>query len=339
MSYRAIVVETLSSSFEEGINKLKVSAVARKPLRKNQVRIAIRAASMNFFDLLQMVGKYQMKPPLPFAPGSEGAGDVIEIGPGVTKFKLGDRVMCGMIVGTLAEEVVLAENQLVKVPSTINYAEAASFPVGYQTAYHGLVTRGETKKGDYVLVTGAAGGMGIAAIQLAKSLGAIVIACASTEEKLQLCKNAGADHVINYTTDKLKPAVAKMTRGHFCDVVYEVVGGDIFHQCVRCMAGMGRLLVVGFAGGEIPKLPINLALVKGFSLVGVRSGAEFMLNPAVLRETNNALISLAEQDLLHPLIIDQVDFDLKEVQRLYKLLANRGARGKLVINIRKPAKI
>jgi NADPH:quinone reductase len=279
-TYRAIQMKEVTKSIEEGIGKLEIVELERAELGEDEVRVGVKASSLNFFDLLILVGKYQYKPEMPFVLGSEAAGEVLETGSKVTKWKIGEEVMVGMVSGGgTAEEIVVHENNLFHKPPQFSFAEAAALPVGFLTGYHGLVQRGDLRAGDYVLITGAAGGMGLSAVQIARRLGATVIAAASSQEKLDRALAAGAHFAVNYATEDLKQRVAEITDGHMADVIYEVVGGKVFKECVRCIASNGRLLVVGFAGGEIPMLPVNLVLIKGFQLVGVRSGAEMALSP------------------------------------------------------------
>jgi len=329
-SYRAVQVQAIAPSIEEGIKNLTIQDVERKPLKASEVRVAIRAAAINYFDLLMLVGKYQSKPTLPFTPGAEGAGDIIEIGPNVKNFKVGDKVMIAMSGSMLAEETVVSELMLIPMPSLLSYQEASGFGVGYCTAYHGLVHRGQLTKGDILMVTGAAGGMGIAAIQVGKALGAQVIACASSKEKLEACLKVGADHVINYTTQDLKSETERITKGKMCNVIYESVGGEAANQALRCVAGQGRFLVIGFASGTIPTIPANIPLIKGFSVVGVRSGAEMRLNPKLTKDMIKELLSLANAGKLTPLVY--ANFPIDKVTEAMSVVANRSVIGKAVVS-------
>merc|ERR1719203_2685427 len=209
-------------------------------------------------------------------------------------------------MGCAAEEVVLRADlfPIFHLPEKVTFSQGAGFSVGYTTGFHALVHRGHLKPGEWLLVTGAGGGMGLMAVELGKALGARVIAAASSDEKLEICKKLGADHVVNYSRQKLKDEVGKITEGKFCDVIYDPVGGDIFDQCVRCVAtgGYARLLVVGFASGTIPKFPINMALIKGFDLVGVRSGAQLGLEPDLAASMMVELQKLVEAGKLSPYI-------------------------------------
>eukprot|EP00004_Rigifila_ramosa_P012287 TRINITY_DN2651_c0_g1_i1.p1 TRINITY_DN2651_c0_g1~~TRINITY_DN2651_c0_g1_i1.p1 ORF type:complete len:328 (-),score=81.48 TRINITY_DN2651_c0_g1_i1:168-1151(-) len=304
----AVVVEALAKSVPEGIAALKLSKVPRPttPLAAGEVRIGVRAASLNFFDLLMLVGKYQHKPPLPYVALTEGAGVVLETGPGVSRLQVGQRVFFGSM-NAAQEELVVGESQVYGLPDTLSFAEGAGFLSGYKTAYHAF-TRGRLQPGEFVLVTGAGGGMGLAAIQIAKLMGGCVIACASDDTKLS--RALGADFTINYAKEKLKETVEKITNGHFCDVIYESVGGEIFDQCVRCVApsGLSRLLVIGFASGQIPSVRANVVLIKGFDVIGVRAGAQLRANPEMNAATEKALFGWAEKGLLKPYVCREFEF-------------------------------
>eukprot|EP00462_Mataza_sp_D1_P021915 CAMPEP_0175145114 /NCGR_PEP_ID=MMETSP0087-20121206/14562_1 /TAXON_ID=136419 /ORGANISM="Unknown Unknown, Strain D1" /LENGTH=342 /DNA_ID=CAMNT_0016429767 /DNA_START=1 /DNA_END=1029 /DNA_ORIENTATION=+ len=339
-TYRGIQLKALSKEIAEGIDALTIENIERKACGPYDVRVAIQAGAVNYFDLLILVGRYQHKPKLPSVMGSEGSGVITEVGSKVKDWKVGDNVMIGMSpAGIMGEEVVLRSAYLLPKPKGFTHPQAAAFYVGYSTAYHGLVQRGKTVAGEWVLVTGAAGGMGAAAIQLAKKLGAKVIACASSQNKLDFCKKIGADHVINYSTEKLKERVMDITDGEGVDVVYEIVGGDIFKQSVRCMAGGGRLLVIGFASGTIPKLAANLALVKGFSLVGVRAGAEMARNPNLVKEMADDLRKWTNdgQTDLVPLV-DHL-YPLKDFKKAYRVLNERKVVGKACVSFASASKL
>src|SRR6187455_1778576 len=234
-----------------------------------EVVVSVKAASLNFPDVLIIQNKYQFKPPLPFSPGSEMSGLVKEVGEGVKGYKPGDRVIAFTTYGAFAEEVKVEASRLVPIPDGMDYNSAAAFMLTYGTSDHALRDRGALKAGETLLVLGAAGGVGLAAIDIGKALGARVIACASSEEKLAVCRSHGADAGINYATEDLRERIKVLTEGRGVDVVYDAVGGPYSEPAFRSLAWRGRLLVVGFAAGEIPKLPLNLALLKGASAVGV----------------------------------------------------------------------
>ena len=240
-----------------------------------EVVVSVKAASVNFPDVLIIQNKYQLKPPLPFSPGSELSGVVKEVGKGVTRVKPGDRVMGFIGHGAFAEEVKTGEAPLLAIPSGMDFVTAAAFTLTYMTSDHALSDRGALRAGETLLVLGAAGGVGLAAVEIGKALGARVIACASSEEKLAVCRAHGADETIDYIHEDLRQRIKEMTEGRGVDVVYDAVGGPFTEPALRSTAWRGRLLVVGFATGEIPKIPLNLALLKGCSIVGVFVG-EFM---------------------------------------------------------------
>src|SRR3954466_2730622 len=237
-----------------------------------EVVVSVKAASVNFPDVLIIQNKYQFKPPLPFSPGSELSGVIKEVGNGVTGFKPGDRVIAFTTYGAFAEEVKTEAGRLLPLPPKMSFEEGAAFLLTYGTSDHALRDRGALKAGETLLVLGAAGGVGLAAIEIGVALGARVIACASSEEKLAVCREHGADATINYASEDLRERVKALTGGRGVDVVYDAVGGAATEPAFRSLAWRGRLLVVGFAAGEIPKLPLNPALLKGAWAVGVFGG-------------------------------------------------------------------
>src|ERR1700716_4510043 len=250
--------------------------------------VSVKAASVNFPDVLMIQNKYQFRPPLPFSPGSELAGVVKEVGAGVSSVRPGDKVMAFTTYGAFAEEVKTDAARLLPIPDGMDFKSAAAFVLTYGTSDHALRDRGALQAGGTLLVLGAAGGVGLAAIEIGKALGARVIACASSEEKLAVCREHGAEGTINYATEDLRERIKALTEGRGVDVVYDAVGGPYSEPAFRSLAWRGRLLVVGFAAGEIPKLPLNLALLKGASIVGAFCGdfssREPKANLAALRE-------------------------------------------------------
>src|SRR5437762_10108380 len=231
--------------------------------------VSVKAASVNFPDVLIIQNKYQFKPPLPFSPGSELAGVVKEVGAGVSSGRPGDKVMAFTTYGAFAEEVKTEAARLLPIPEGMDFKSAAAFVLTYGTSDHALRDRGALRAGETLLVLGAAGGVGLAAIEIGKALGARVIACASSDEKLAVCREHGADGAINYATEDLRNRIKALTGGNGPDVIYDPVGGPYTELALRSIAWRGRLLVVGFAAGEIPKIPLNLTLLKGCSIVGV----------------------------------------------------------------------
>src|SRR5712671_6786338 len=240
---------------------------------KGQVVISIKAAGVNFPDTLIIQNKYQFKPELPFSPGSECAGIVKEVGEGVTRVKQGDAVMALTTFGSFAEEIAVKEAECIPLPEGVDFKLAAGFTLTYGTSYYALKNRAHLKSGETLLILGAAGGVGSAAIELGKLMGARVIACASSSDKLAACKQLGADELINYETEDLRERIKQLTQDKGVDVVYDAVGGKYAEPSVRSMNWSGRYLVVGFAAGDIPKIPLNLTLLKGCSIVGVFWGA------------------------------------------------------------------
>ncbi|GGR38935.1 NADPH:quinone oxidoreductase [Deinococcus ruber] len=236
---------------------------------KGEVRLRVRAAGVNFPDTLIIQGKYQFKPPLPFTPGSEVAGEVEALGEGVERVQVGDRVIAFLNVGGYATHAVAQAAQLIPMPPELSFEQAAAFVLASGTSYHALVDRAQLQAGETLLVLGASGGVGLAAIQIGKALGARVIAAASRDDKLEICRQNGADETINYASEDLRERVKTLTDGKGPNVIYDPVGGDYAEPAFRSIAWGGRYLVVGFAAGDIPRLPLNLPLLKGASLVGV----------------------------------------------------------------------
>jgi NADPH2:quinone reductase len=255
------------------VEELQYIDVPDPVAKKGEVVVDIKACGVNFPDGLLVQGLYQMKPPRPFIPGGEVAGVISQIGEGVSHLKVGMRVIALCMLGGYAEKVACPATHVMPIPDAIPDDEAAALVTAHATAHHALKQRAQIKPGETLLVTGAAGGTGLAAVQIGKLMGAKVIAVCSTQEKLDVAKANGADILINYTDTDLKTAIKEVTDGKGVDVVYECVGGDAFHACSRSMAWNGRLLVVGFASGTIPEFPINLCLVKGYSVVGVFWGS------------------------------------------------------------------
>lgn len=249
---------------------LRLEEVTRAPLAAGQVRVVLHAAGINFPDVLMVAGQYQLKPPLPFTPGVEAAGEVVEVA-GVDGIKAGDRVMVKARFGCYAEEIVVAPEQLAPLPENFDFAQGATFLAAHGTAYHALVDRARIAPGETLLVHGAGGGVGLAAVELGKVLGATVIAAASGEDKLAVAKARGADHLVLYGREPFRDAVKRITDGRGADVVFDPVGGAVFEDSLRCIAWGARLLVVGFTGG-IGLARTNLVLIKGASVLGVRAG-------------------------------------------------------------------
>jgi NADPH2:quinone reductase len=293
------------------------------------VVVSMRAASVNFPDVLIIQNKYQVKPPLPFSPGSEMAGVVKEVGAGVTRVKPGDRVMAVTIYGSFAEEVKTEESRVLQIPSGMDFATAAAFVLAYATSDHALVDRCQLEAGETLLVLGAAGGVGIAAIEIGKILGARVIACASTAEKLAVCRAHGADETINYNTEDLRERVKALTEGRGVDVVYDAVGGSYTEPALRSIAWRGRLLVVGFAAGDIPRIPLNLTLLKGCSIVGVFWGDFARREPERYAARLEQLGAWFREGKLQPHVSETLP--LERAADALNMMAARQVKGKIVL--------
>jgi NADPH2:quinone reductase len=294
------------------------------------VRIAVKASGVNFPDILMTEGKYQVKPDLPFIPGLEVAGDVIECGAGVDHLHIGARVLAfARFGGGHAEQIVLPAEIVTSIPPSMDYVTAAAFFVAYGTAHFALAHRGGLQAGETVLVLGAAGGVGLAAIEVAKMLGARVIAAAGSEQKLALARAHGADETINYRSDNLRDQVLALTDQNGVDVVFDPVGGDAFSQSVRCIGWQGRILVVGFASGDIPKVATNMILVKNFSVVGVVFGEHSFRYPSDSRQRMMALLAAYDAAKLTPKVMQT--FPLDDAQEALGMLGSRQVMGKLVL--------
>ncbi len=293
------------------------------------VEIEVKAAGLNFPDLLLTYGKYQFKPEPPFIPGGEGAGVVTRVGPGVTYVKPGDRAAFTMINGAFAEKVVVPEATVVKVPDAVSFDVAAATLLTYLTTMHALVDRAQLQKGETLLVLGAAGGVGVSAIQLGKVLGARVIAAAGSEEKVAFCKEMGADAGIVYTHEDLKERAKALSDGRGVDVTYDAVGGPYSEPAIRSMAWGGRHLVVGFAAGDIPKIPLNLTLLKGCSIVGVFWGQFAARELAKNRAHGEQVFAWVTEGKLKPHVSTKETF--ANAARLLELMGSRKIMGKAVL--------
>jgi NADPH2:quinone reductase len=294
-----------------------------------QVLVKVHAAGVNFPDTLIIQGKYQFKPDLPFSPGAEVAGTVASVGEGVTHVRAGDRVIAATTWGGYAQQVVAQAERVIAMPPGMDFETAAAFLIAYGTSHHALKDRGELKAGETVLVLGAAGGVGLAAVEIAKAMGARVIAAASSDDKLAVCREHGADATINYATENLRERIKSLTDGRGVDVVYDPVGGELSEPALRSMAWRGRFLVVGFATGTIPSLPLNLTLLKGCAIVGVFWGAfvraEPRRNEADLRE----LVEWLRQGRLRPRISGV--YPLERCAEALQQVMDRKVTGKVVL--------
>jgi NADPH2:quinone reductase len=311
--------------------KLHLESFASARLAPGQLRVAIHAAGINFPDILMAAGEYQLKPELPFIPGMEAAGDVIEVDGAVQGVAVGDRVIVKLRHGGYSNEAVVTPSQLTPLPSTFDYAEGATFLAAHGTAYHALVDRAQIAFGEVLLVHGGGGGVGLAAVELGKLLGATVIAAASSEEKLAVAQARGADHLVLYGREPFRDAVKRITDGRGADVVYDPVGGEVFEQSLRCIAWGARILVVGFTGG-IGTARTNLVLIKGASVLGVRAGEAARKNPALGVARIKALSEWAEAGRIRPNISHRMP--LEEYAQAMRLLMERKAIGRVALMTR-----
>jgi NADPH2:quinone reductase len=309
---------------------LRLESFASVPLAPGQVRVAVHAAGINFPDILMVAGEYQLKPELPFIPGVEAAGEVVETA-GVDGIAAGDRVMIKLRHGGYADEAVVTPAQLTPLPSRFEYAEGAVFLAAHGTAYHALVDRAQLAAGEVLLVHGAGGGVGLAAVELGKLVGATVIAAASSEAKLEVAQARGADHAVLYDREPFRDAVKRITDGRGADVVFDPVGGEIFEQSLRCIAWGARLLVIGFTGG-IGLAKTNLVLIKGASILGVRAGEAARKNPALGEARMKALLQWADHGKVRPHISHRLP--LQDYAAAMRLLMNREAIGRVALMMR-----
>lgn len=312
-----------------GVDALQWKELPTPRPQAGQVLVRIEAASLNFPDLLIVQNKYQIKPPLPFVPGSEYAGLVEAVGDGVTQLKVGQRVACLSGTGGFATHTLAPAALCMPLPPGFPAVDAAAFIMIYATSHHALVDRAQLKPGETVLVLGAAGGVGTAAIQIAKAVGARVIAAASSDEKCALCKSIGADATINYSQGNLRDAIKAATDGKGPDVVYDPVGGEYAEPAFRSIAWRGRYLVVGFASGPIPSLPLNLPLLKGASLVGVFWGDFARREPKANADMMGELAQWYAEGKVKP-VIDRT-MPMAQLKEAYAHMGSRGVKGKLVM--------
>ncbi|MBF8720887.1 MULTISPECIES: NADPH:quinone oxidoreductase family protein [Pseudomonas] len=321
---KAVLCKTLGPARD-----LVLDEVASPAPKRNEILLDVHAAGVNFPDTLIIEGKYQFQPPLPFSPGCEAAGVVAAVGEKAGGFKVGDRVMALTGWGAFAEQVAVPFYNVLPMPATLDFTTAAAFGMTYGTSMHALAQRGQLKAGETLLVLGASGGVGLAAVEIGKAMGARVIAAASSGEKLAVAKAAGADELIDYGQASLRDEIKRLTGGQGVDVVYDPVGGELFEQAVRGLAWNGRLLVVGFASGTIPQLPVNLALLKGAAVVGVFWGAFAQRQPEDNAANFRQLFAWHAEGKLKPLVSQT--YPLAEAGVAIERLAQRQAVGKLVV--------
>jgi NADPH2:quinone reductase len=322
---RALVVEDLAPNFAG----CAIRDVPTPQPAPGEVLVRVRAASVNFPDLLMTRGEYQFKPPLPFTPGLDLAGEVAALGEGVTSLSVGNAVVGGARLGGFAEYAVLSAQALKPKPARLSFAEAAAYGAAYLTAYVALVRRARLEPGEWVLVHGAAGGVGLAAIDLAKALGARVIAASASDEKLAQVQALYAPDAIVNVTGGFRERVKEITGGHGADVIYDPVGGDVFDESVRCIAFDGRLLVIGFTSGRIPTVSVNMPLIKGFSVMGVRAGEYGRQFPEKGRENAEAVWRMADESVIQPHV--HAELPLERWREAFELLSARKVVGKAVL--------
>jgi len=297
-----------------------------------QVCIDVAAAGINFPDVLSIAGKYQVKTPTPFIPGNEAAGIVAAIGDGVTRHAVGDKVIINCTGGAFAEKCVADVATTAPLPDSLSFEQGAGFSVTYGTSAHALRQSANLKPGETVLVLGAAGGVGISAVEVAKAMGTRVIAAASSEEKLAFARSAGADETINYSTTPLKETVKELTGGKGADVVYDPVGGELADQAFRATAWHGRYLVIGFASGDIPRFPANIALLKEASIIGVWWGTWAMKNPELQRQNMLEMAKLVRSGKVSPRVTES--YSLDRFAAAFKAITERRALGKVTLRMR-----
>jgi NADPH2:quinone reductase len=321
---RAIVVDRWMEPGELAVSERPAPVVG-----PGQLGVEVRAAGCNFFDILLVQGRYQVKPPFPFVPGGEVAGVVREVGAGVTGFAPGDRVLAAVPMGGYAERIALPAAFAHRMPEEMSFEEGAALPIVYPTSYAGLVFRAALQRGETLLVHAAAGGVGLAAVQIGKALGARVIATAGGVEKLHVALEAGADVGIDYSEEDFVERVKEFTGGRGADVIYDSVGGDVFDRSLKCIAWNGRLLVIGFASGTIPTVAANRILLKNVSVVGLHWGAYAKHEPARVPETFAALFRLYAEKQIRPVIYRS--YPLEEAADALAALGSRKTHGKVVL--------
>jgi NADPH2:quinone reductase len=297
----------------------------------DEVVFDVKAAGLNFADILMVAGTYQVKTPPPFVPGNEAAGVVTTVGRNVTRFKPGDVIIGALRGGAFAEKSVVKESTALPLPTGLSFEQGATYSVAYGTSYHALKQGASLQPGETVLVLGAAGGVGYAAVELAKAMGARVIAAASSDDKLAFAREAGADATINYSDSALKEAVKELTEGNGADVVYDPVGGDLAEQAFRATAWHGRYLVVGFASGDIPRFPLNLALLKEASITGVWYGTWAERHPEEMHANSQEMATMITDGALHPRCTEA--FELEQFADAFRVISERRVLGKIALTM------
>lgn len=330
------ITTTLCHELSDDIGTIQLETADLPLPAENEVQIEIRACAVNFPDLLMIQGKYQFKPPLPFAPGGEVAGVITHIGSRVDSMKVGDRVIAGARYGGFAEAINVPAGAIKPIPGNLSFAKAASYGTAYLTAWVALTVRGNLQAGETLLVHGATGGVGMAAVDLGKHLGANVIATGGTDEKLAVVKSRGADQVINYTLPDgnlggFREKVKALTDGRGADVIYDPVGGSVFDESIRCINWGGRILVIGFTSGVWPQAPVNHILIKQISVIGVRAGEIGRRDPAIGKRLQHELYALLEQGAIDPYVC--AGFPLEHAVEAMRMLEQRKVVGKVVVTM------
>ena len=300
---------------------------------EGEALVEVFAAGLNFPDTLQIAGKYQYQPPFPFIPGSEAGGIIRKLGPNVKGFDTGDRVMANPGIGAMAEQVCVPFGRLRKIPDSMSFKTASGFPMVYTTSYYALKQRAKLQTEETLLVLGASGGVGVAAVELGKLMGAEVIAAASSEEKLDFARNIGADYLVNYSDGDLKTKIKELTNGKGADVIFDPVGGDLFDQATRCLNWNGRILVVGFASGRIPEYKANLALLKGASMVGVFLGRWMKEEPDAYEQNLDELLEYFKQGKINPVLYKS--FKMNDFVSAFNVIKERKVKGKVTLEIKR----
>ena len=311
---------------------LKIEEIDEPELSDDQALVEIYAASLNFPDGLQIQGKYQFQPPMPFTPGSEVAGKIRKVGSELKGFCVGDRGMATPGIGGLAELAAVKSESLRKIPDNMDFKTAASFAMVYTTSYYALKQRAKLESGETLLVLGSSGGVGLTAVELGKLMGAKVIAAASSNDKLEFVKQLKPDYLVNYNECDLKESVKDLTEGRGADVIYDPVGGDLFDQCCRCINWNGRLLVIGFTSGRIPSYKANLALLKGSSMIGVFLGRFRKEEPAAYEQNFKELLDMYRAGKLNPIVTKS--FSLEEYADAFNIFTKRKVMGKVTLEIK-----
>ncbi len=323
-TYRAAVCTELT-----GPNSIQIQMHARSPLENGQIRLKVKAAGLNFPDLLMTYGKYQFRPDPPFIPGLEAAGEIVELAGDVGEFAIGDRVMAASKGGAMAEELVVPFSAAHPLPDAMTYEEGACWLTAASTAWHGLIAQGELKASESALILGASGGVGMAAVKLAKHIGALVIGTGSSPAKRKAIISAGADHALDPADSDLAAKVKELTGGNGTDIVYDPVGGDLALTATHCIARGGRYLIIGFASGTIPSFPANHILIKSYRMIGIRAGETPRRDPDLAKRQAEALAELAKQGIMRPHISHR--FNLEHAGDALRALEKREIIGRAVL--------